>query len=74
MIKDDDNVKIGIVGNYGNDNNGDEAILLSIIRQLQKAFDVETTDITVSVITQNKQQSAITYKAHHYIFAGKMQH
>lgn len=58
-IKDDDNVKIGIVGNYGNDNNGDEAILLSIIRQLQKAFNVDTKDITV--FSNNPQQTAERY-------------
>ncbi|MER1998642.1 MAG: polysaccharide pyruvyl transferase family protein [Lysinibacillus sp.] len=58
-IKDDDNVKIGIVGNYGNDNNGDEAILLSIIRQLQKAFNVDTTDITV--FSNNPTQTAERY-------------
>ena len=58
-IKDDDNVKIGIVGNYGNDNNGDEAILLSIIRQLQKAFGVETQNITV--FSNNPKQTAERY-------------
>lgn len=52
-------VKIGIVGNYGNDNNGDEAILLSIIRQLQKAFQIETNDITV--FSNNPKQTAAQY-------------
>lgn len=57
-------MKIGIVGNYGNDNNGDEAILLSIIRQLQKAFDVETSDITV--FSNNPNQTAEHYGVQSY--------
>ncbi|SOB90881.1 polysaccharide pyruvyl transferase CsaB [Ureibacillus xyleni] len=52
-------MKIGIVGNYGNDNNGDEAILLSIIRQLQKAFQIETSNITV--FSNNPKQTAEHY-------------
>ncbi|MGM7683415.1 polysaccharide pyruvyl transferase family protein [Cytobacillus sp. Hm23] len=40
-------MKIGIVGNYGNNNNGDEAILLGIIQQLTTHFDVNRQDITV---------------------------
>ncbi len=31
-------MKIGIVGNYGNDNNGDESILLSIIMQVEASI------------------------------------
>ena len=52
-------MKIGIVGNYGNDNNGDEAILLSIIRQLQKVFQIETQNITV--FSNNPTQTAERY-------------
>ena len=52
-------MKIGIVGNYGNDNNGDEAILLSIIRQLEKAFQIKTQDITV--FSNNPKQTAQRY-------------
>nr|WP_106783680.1 polysaccharide pyruvyl transferase family protein [Lysinibacillus timonensis] len=52
-------MKLGIVGNYGNDNNGDEAILLSIIRQLQKAFEIQTNDITV--FSNNPKQTAEIY-------------
>ncbi len=33
-------MKIGIVGNYGNDNNGDEAILLSIVKQVTSTFNI----------------------------------
>lgn len=57
-------MKIGIVGNYGNDNNGDEAILLSIIRQLQKAFEIETKDITV--FSNNPKQTAEHYGVESY--------
>ncbi len=57
-------MKIGIVGNYGNDNNGDEAILLSIIRQLQKAFDIETKNITV--FSNNPKQTAEHYGVQSY--------
>lgn len=53
-------MKIGIVGNYGNDNNGDEAILLSIIRQLQKAFHIDTKNITV--FSNNPEQTAERYE------------
>ncbi|MER2108678.1 MAG: polysaccharide pyruvyl transferase family protein [Solibacillus sp.] len=52
-------MKIGIVGNYGNDNNGDEAILLSIIRQLEKVFSIPTKNITV--FSNNPQQTAARY-------------
>lgn len=52
-------MKIGIVGNYGNDNNGDEAILLSIIRQLEKAFAIATDNITV--FSNNPKQTAQRY-------------
>ncbi|MEW4309202.1 polysaccharide pyruvyl transferase family protein [Rossellomorea marisflavi] len=39
-------MKIAIVGNYGNDNNGDEAILSGLITQLGKC-GIEKKDITV---------------------------
>ena len=52
-------MKIGIVGNYGSDNNGDEAILLGIIGQLQTVFQVETTDITV--FSNNPEQTKKRY-------------
>ncbi|MGD6875877.1 polysaccharide pyruvyl transferase family protein [Bacillus infantis] len=40
-------MKIGIVGNYGHDNNGDEAILQGIITQLAENLDVSKQDITI---------------------------
>ncbi|WP_158634052.1 polysaccharide pyruvyl transferase family protein [Radiobacillus deserti] len=40
-------MKIGIVGNYGNNNNGDEAILLGILVQLETYYKVKRSDITV---------------------------
>lgn len=57
-------VRIGIVGNYGNDNNGDEAILLSIIRQLEKAFTIETKNIVV--FSNNPKQTAARYGVESY--------
>ena len=57
-------MKIGIVGNYGNDNNGDEAILLSIIRQLQKVFQLDTKNITV--FSNNPKQTAERYQVESY--------
>lgn len=57
-------MKIGIVGNYGNDNNGDEAILLSIIRQLQKVFNIATENLVV--FSNNPQQTAARYNCESY--------
>ncbi|MEK4228401.1 polysaccharide pyruvyl transferase family protein [Solibacillus sp. FSL H8-0538] len=57
-------MKIGIVGNYGNDNNGDEAILLSIIRQLQKVFNIPTKNLVV--FSNNPQQTADRYEVESY--------
>lgn len=57
-------MKIGIVGNYGNDNNGDEAILLSIIRQLQKVFQIPTQDLVV--FSNNPRQTAARYEVESY--------
>lgn len=52
-------MKIGIVGNYGNDNNGDEAILLSIIKQVTSTFDIGRNDLTV--FSNNPKQTATRY-------------
>lgn len=38
---------IGIVGNYGNDNEGDEAILEGVINQVLDAFPIERDEIIV---------------------------
>lgn len=40
-------MKIGIVGNYGNNNNGDEAILAGIIEQVKAYYDIPVGDIVV---------------------------
>ncbi|TLS35178.1 polysaccharide pyruvyl transferase family protein [Pseudalkalibacillus caeni] len=40
-------MKIGIVGNYGHSNNGDEAILTGILTQLETEFNVKKDDICV---------------------------
>ncbi|ARD48983.1 polysaccharide pyruvyl transferase [Sporosarcina sp. P37] len=53
-------MKIGIVGNYGNDNNGDEAILLSIISQVTSTFNVPSDAITV--FSNNPKQTAKRYQ------------
>lgn len=57
-------MKIGIVGNYGNDNNGDEAILLSIIEQLLSTFSIKSKDITV--FSNNPAQTAERYGVDSY--------
>lgn len=40
-------MKIGIVGNYGNNNNGDEAILAGIIEQVKVQYDLPARNIFV---------------------------
>ncbi|WP_033541671.1 polysaccharide pyruvyl transferase family protein [Planococcus sp. CAU13] len=40
-------MKIGIVGNYGNNNNGDEAILAGIIEQLEEFYNIPKKNIVV---------------------------
>ncbi len=57
-------MKIGIVGNYGNDNNGDEAILLSIIEQLLQTFPIKSKDITV--FSNNPPQTSERYDVQSY--------
>lgn len=52
-------MKIGIVGNYGNDNNGDESILFSILQQVKQEFQVENKDITV--FSNNSKQTSNRY-------------
>lgn len=52
-------MKIGIVGNYGNDNNGDEAILLSIIKQVTSTFNIGSEQLTV--FSNNPEQTAKRY-------------
>lgn len=52
-------MRIGIVGNYGNDNQGDESILEGIITQLEKAFPIERKDILV--FTNNPEQTKQRY-------------
>lgn len=52
-------MKIGIVGNYGNDNNGDEAILFSIIKQVTSTFKIDSNDLTV--FSNNPKQTAERY-------------
>ncbi|WP_102273769.1 polysaccharide pyruvyl transferase family protein [Cytobacillus massiliigabonensis] len=52
-------MNIGIVGNYGNNNNGDEAILLGIITQLTANFDIQREQITV--FSNNPEQTQERY-------------
>ena len=57
-------MKIGIVGNYGNDNNGDEAILSGLIEQVKQTFSVNSADITV--FSNNTQQTSEQYGVQSY--------
>ena len=57
-------MKIGIVGNYGNDNNGDESILFGIIEQVKQTFSVTSADITV--FSNNMQQTSEQYGVQSY--------
>lgn len=49
-------MKIGIVGNYGNNNNGDEAILAGIIEQVIAHYEIPSKDIVV--FSNNPPQTA----------------
>lgn len=49
-------MKIGIVGNYGNNNNGDEAILAGIIEQVTTYYGITAKDIIV--FSNNPPQTA----------------
>ncbi|ANB56614.1 polysaccharide pyruvyl transferase family protein [Anoxybacillus sp. B7M1] len=40
-------MKIGIIGNYGHHNNGDEAILMGILKQLTEELAISKTDIVI---------------------------
>ena len=57
-------MKIGIVGNYGNDNNGDEAILLSVIQQVKDTFNIHSKQITV--FSNNPAQTSKRYEVESY--------
>ena len=49
-MNNDDKVysmKIGIIGNYGHDNNGDEAILQGILTQLTEELNINPADIII---------------------------
>lgn len=52
-------MKIGIVGNYGNNNQGDEAILEGILIQLEETYSIDRSDIIV--FSTNPEQ---THKKH----------
>ncbi|MBO8157881.1 MAG: polysaccharide pyruvyl transferase family protein [Bacillaceae bacterium] len=53
-------MKIGIVGNYGNNNHGDEAILLGVIHQLETYFQVKRQNIVV--FSNQPEQTAERYQ------------
>ncbi|HWO77556.1 MAG TPA: polysaccharide pyruvyl transferase family protein [Bacillus sp. (in: firmicutes)] len=57
-------MKIAIVGNYGNNNNGDEAILLGILTQLTENFNVSVNDIIV--FSNNPKQTEERYGVKSY--------
>lgn len=52
-------MKIGIVGNYGNNNNGDEAILAGIIEQVKAHYGI--TEEQIVVFSNNPPQTANRY-------------
>lgn len=52
-------MKIGIVGNYGNDNQGDESVLEGIITQIENTFQIERKEILV--FTNNPEQTNRRY-------------
>jgi len=49
-------MRIGIIGNYGNDNNGDEAILTGIVKQLTERLSIDKDNI---VIFSNRPENTI---------------
>lgn len=53
-------MKIGIVGNYGNNNNGDEAILAGIIEQVKAYYGI--TEKQIVVFSNNPPQTANRYR------------
>jgi polysaccharide pyruvyl transferase CsaB len=57
-------MKIGIVGNYGNNNNGDEAILAGIIEQLIEFYDIPKKNIVV--FSNNPPQTSNRYGVNSY--------
>lgn len=52
-------MRIGIVGNYGNDNQGDESILDGIITQVENAYQIDRKNILV--FTNNPEQTKQRY-------------
>lgn len=52
-------MRIGIVGNYGNNNNGDEAILAGIIEQVTDQYEIEARDIVVFSNNPRKHRIAL---------------
>src|SRR5690606_16611911 len=57
-------MRVGIVGNYGNDNNGDEAILLSLVKQVTSTLNISTSQLTI--FSNNPQQTAERYGVESY--------
>lgn len=52
-------MKIGIVGNYGHDNNGDESILQGILFQLKNEYKIESDDLLI--FSNNPENSKERY-------------
>lgn len=59
MKREEFAMKIGIVGNYGNNNNGDEAILAGIIEQLTEFYHIPRKNIVV--FSNNPPQTSIRF-------------
>jgi polysaccharide pyruvyl transferase CsaB len=60
-------VRIGIIGSYGGNNMGDEAILQSIISQIRKSVDAEIT-----VFTRDPQDTLRRHKVERAVPIGKL--
>lgn len=61
-------MKIGIVGNYGNNNQGDEAILEGVLIQLEQAYNIERKDMLVFTNSpeQTKEKFGVQVKKLYY--------
>ncbi|GAB4074050.1 polysaccharide pyruvyl transferase CsaB [Barrientosiimonas marina] len=57
-------MRIGITGNYGNQNQGDEAILEGIIIQLEQTYPVEREDICVFTKTPEETRHKLGVMTH----------
>ncbi|MGF2617971.1 polysaccharide pyruvyl transferase family protein [Rossellomorea aquimaris] len=62
-------MKIGIVGNYGHDNNGDEAILEGILTQLREEYGI--TENNIVLFSNHPQNTMSRYNIESYFLIKK---